>query len=48
MTIAHVIYIPFALAVGFYAGWMLGARQVRGEMERAAKRKAEREGRPQG
>ena len=44
MTIAHVIYVPFILAVGFYAGWAIGSRQTRQEMERAAKRKAEREG----
>lgn len=44
MTIAHLLYIPFALIVGFYAGWMLGSRSMKGEWDRAEKRRKQREG----
>lgn len=44
MTIAHLIYIPFAVLVGFYGGWMLGTRSVRQEWDRAEKRRKARDG----
>jgi hypothetical protein len=44
MTLPHIIYIPFVLTVGFFAGWYLASRSVRGEWERAEKRRKEREG----
>jgi hypothetical protein len=44
MSIAHVVYIPFALMVGFYAGWAIGSRSVRQEWDRAEKRRKAREG----
>ena len=43
MTLAHTIYIPFVLAVGFYLGWYFGTRALRAEQERAEKRRRDRE-----
>ncbi len=41
MTAAHVIYIPFALLIGLIAGYILGARAVRAELEKKRKRMKE-------
>jgi hypothetical protein len=41
MTSAHVIYIPFVLLMGLIAGYTLGARAVRAELERKKKRMKE-------
>ena len=41
MTAAHVIYIPFALLMGLIAGYTLGARAVRAELEKKRKRMKE-------
>ena len=41
MTAAHVIYIPFALTMGLIAGYILGARAVRAELEKRRKRMKE-------
>lgn len=41
--INHLIFIPFALGVGFFIGWNLGTRSVRNEWDRAEKRRRERE-----
>jgi hypothetical protein len=38
MTAAHFIYIPFALTIGLIAGYTLGARAVRAELEKKKKR----------
>lgn len=37
MSMAHVIYIPFVLLVGLVAGYLLGARAVRVELEERRK-----------
>ena len=34
MTAAHVIYIPIAILLGLVAGYILGARAARRELER--------------
>lgn len=34
MPVEHVIYIPAVLLVGLIAGYVLGARAVRAEIER--------------
>jgi uncharacterized protein YneF (UPF0154 family) len=41
MTGAHVIYIPFVLLMGLIAGYTLGARAVRAELEKKRKRMKE-------
>lgn len=41
MTFEHVIYIPGILLVGLIIGYLLGARAVRSELERAKKRAKE-------
>jgi hypothetical protein len=41
MTAAHFIYIPFVLLMGLIAGYTLGARAVRAELERKRKRMKE-------
>jgi uncharacterized protein YneF (UPF0154 family) len=41
MTAAHFIYIPFALLIGLIAGYTLGARAVRAELEKKRKRMKE-------
>jgi hypothetical protein len=41
MTAAHFIYIPFALTLGLIAGYILGTRAVRAELERRRKRMKE-------
>ncbi len=38
MTSQHVIYIPSVLLVGLIAGYVLGARAVRAEIERRRRR----------
>ena len=46
MTLAHLIYIPFLLALGFAMGWHLGTSNIQGEWDRAEqRRKAREEGR---
>jgi hypothetical protein len=42
-SIAHVVYIPLVLGTGFLIGWALGQRTVRGEWDRAEKRRKQRE-----
>jgi hypothetical protein len=41
MTAAHVIYIPFVLLIGLIAGYTLGARAVRAELEKKRQRMKE-------
>jgi hypothetical protein len=41
MTSAHFIYIPFALLIGLIAGYTLGARAVRAELDRRKRRMKE-------
>jgi hypothetical protein len=41
MTAAHFIYIPFALLIGLIAGYTLGARAVRAELDKKRKRMKE-------
>lgn len=43
MTVAHLVYIPFLVAIGFAAGWHLGTGAVRQEWDRAEKRRRDRE-----
>lgn len=39
MTFEHIIYIPGVLLVGLVGGYILGARAVREEVEKAKKRR---------
>jgi hypothetical protein len=41
MPIEHVIYIPGVLLLGLAAGYVLGARAVRSEVERGRRRAKE-------
>ena len=41
MTSQHFIYIPFAMMIGLIAGYILGARAVRAELEKKKKRMKE-------
>jgi hypothetical protein len=41
MTAAHFVYIPFALLIGLIAGYTLGARAVRAELEKKRRRMKE-------
>jgi hypothetical protein len=41
MTPQHVIYIPCVLLLGLIAGYIMGARAVRSELERRKKRMKE-------
>ena len=41
MTSGHVVYIPFVLLMGLIAGYTLGARAVRAELEKKRKRMKE-------
>jgi len=41
MTAAHFIYIPFVLMIGLIAGYIMGARAVRAELDRKRKRMKE-------
>jgi hypothetical protein len=41
MTAAHVVYIPFALTMGLIAGYILGARAVRAELDKKRRRMKE-------
>ena len=41
MTAAHFIYIPFALMIGLIAGYTLGSRAVRAELDKKRKRMKE-------
>lgn len=41
MTAAHFIYIPFVLLMGLIAGYTLGARAVRAELDKKRKRMKE-------
>jgi hypothetical protein len=41
MTAAHVVYIPFMLMIGLIAGYTLGARAVRAELEKKRRRMKE-------
>jgi hypothetical protein len=41
MTAAHFVYIPFALLIGLIAGYTMGARAVRAELEKKRKRMKE-------
>jgi hypothetical protein len=40
----HLLYIPFAVGLGFLAGFNLGSRSVRNEWARAEKRRKQDEG----
>ena len=41
MTPQHVIYIPCVLLLGLVAGYIMGARAVRAELERRRRRMKE-------
>lgn len=41
MTPQHVIYIPFVLMIGLIAGYLLGARAVRAELDKKKRRMKE-------
>jgi len=41
MTGQHVIYIPIILLLGLVAGYVLGARAVRAELDRQKRRMKE-------
>jgi hypothetical protein len=41
MTPQHVIYIPSVLMLGLIAGYILGARAVRADLERRKRRMKE-------
>lgn len=41
MTAAHLIYIPFILMIGLIAGYVMGARAVRAELDKKRKRMKE-------
>jgi hypothetical protein len=41
MTSEHVIYIPIVLLAGLFAGYSLGARAVKADLERAKQRMKE-------
>jgi hypothetical protein len=41
MTSAHVLYIPFMLTMGLIAGYILGARAVRAELDKKRRRMKE-------
>lgn len=43
MSAAHVIFIPGALMVGMFLGFILGARAARNQFDLQQKRNAERE-----
>lgn len=42
-SIAHILYISCALAIGFYVGWSLGTKAVRNEWARAERRRRDEE-----
>lgn len=42
-SLPHIIYIPLMLGIGFSLGWALGSRAVRGEWDRAEKRRKKQE-----
>jgi hypothetical protein len=45
VTLGHVVYIPFLLVLGFFAGWHFGGQTVRKEWDKAErKRRAKDEG----
>jgi hypothetical protein len=39
----HVLFIPVAIGIGFIIGWTLASRTVRGEWDRAEKKRRARE-----
>jgi hypothetical protein len=41
MTPQHIIYIPSVLMIGLVAGYILGARAVRADLERRRRRMKE-------
>ena len=41
MTAAHFMYIPFVLMIGLIAGYTMGSRAVRAELEKKRKRMKE-------
>lgn len=43
MTSAHIIFIPGALMIGMFLGFVLGARAARNSYDLERKREAERE-----
>ena len=43
MTLAHLVYIPFLLGLGFALGWHLGSSTIQGEWDRSEKRRKDRE-----
>lgn len=38
MTLAHLVYIPVVMLCGLAIGFVLGARAVRSELEKQARR----------
>jgi hypothetical protein len=43
MTPGHIIFIPGAIMIGMFIGFLLGARAARSQFELQQKRTAERE-----
>ena len=43
MTAGHIIFIPGALMIGLFFGFILGARAARNQFDLQQKREAERE-----
>lgn len=43
MSSAHFVYIPLAIGLGVYLGWMLGARSVRQAYAAEERRRAREE-----
>ena len=43
MTSGHILFIPGALMIGMFLGFILGARGARNQFDLQAKRDAERE-----
>lgn len=43
MPVNHAIYIPLALGIGIYIGWLLGARSVRRAWEAEERRRRREE-----
>jgi len=43
VTSSHIIFIPAALMIGMFMGFILGARAARNQFDAQAKRDAERD-----
>jgi hypothetical protein len=43
VTLAHLIYIPFLIALGVAVGWKLGSETIQSEWDRAKQRQLDKE-----